>query len=301
MIIAVGASSFADKSDRAINLLLEHGIEVRKNPYGRKLDEGEIIAHLQGVDGLLAGLEPLNEAVFSACPQLKAIARIGIGMDNVDLEAAKRHGIRVSNTPDAPTEAVAEMTLSALLAIAHQIIPANADVHAGIWKKRMGFSIRGTKILLIGFGRIGRRTGELMKLLGAEIAVYDKYVAKACTCTLEEGLRWADVVSLHAAGAETILTADKLALCQPGVVLLNSARGGLVDEGALFAMLQDGRVGWYWGDALWSEPYQGNLLSCTNAILTPHICTYTTQCREEMETAAAENLLEDLGVVSKRA
>lgn len=301
MKIAVGASSFADKSNKAIDLLLERGIEVQKNPFGRKLTESETIAHLQGADGLLAGLEPLNETVFSACPQLKAIARIGIGMDNVDQEAAKRHGIKVSNTPDGPTEAVAEMTLSALLTIAHQIIPANADIHAGVWKKHMGFSIRGTKVLIIGYGRIGRRTAELMRTLGAEIAVYDKYVSSACTITLEDGLRWADVISLHAAGADAILSANELTLCRPGVVLLNSARGGLVDEDTLFEMLQEGRVSWYWGDALWSEPYQGKLLACPNAILTPHICTYTTRCREDMETAAVQNLLEDLGLVSERA
>ena len=185
-----------------MELLEKYGIEVRKNPFGRKLTEEETIAHLQGADGLLAGLEPLDERVFSACPQLKAIARIGIGMDNVDAEAAKRHGIKVSNTPDAPTEAVAEMTLAALLTIAHQIVPANADVHGGVWKKRMGFSIRGTKVLVVGYGRIGRRTAELMQSLGAEIAVYDKYAAALSTCSLEEGLGWADVITLHAAGAD---------------------------------------------------------------------------------------------------
>lgn len=301
MIVAVGASSFSDTSGSAIQLLAEHGIEVRKNPFGRKMTESEIIAHLQGADGLLAGLEPLDDKVFSACPQLKAIARIGIGMDNVDAEAAKRHGIKVSNTPDAPTEAVAEMTLAALLTIAHQIVPANTDVHASIWKKRMGFSIRGARVLVVGYGRIGRRTAELMQSLGAEIAVYDKYVATSCTCSLEEGLRWADVITLHAAGTDMILSEAELALCRQGAVLLNSARGGLVDENALCRMLQSGQIASYWGDALWSEPYTGKLLSCPNAILTPHICTYTTRCREDMETAAVHHLLEDMGCVSKGA
>lgn len=300
MKIAVGASSFADKSDKAINLLLERGFEVQKNPFGRKMTENEIIEHLRDADGLLAGLEPLNETVFAACPQLKAIARIGIGMDNVDLEAAKRYGIKISNTPDAPTEAVAEMCLSALLTIAHQIIPANADMHQGIWKKYMGFSVSGIKVLIIGYGRIGRRTAELMSALGADIAIYDKHIAPVCTCTLEDGLRWADVVSLHAAGTETILSGNELKLCQMGTVLLNSARGGLVDEDALYQCLQSGRIGWYWGDVFWSEPYNGKLLSCANAILTPHISTYTTKCREDMETAAVCNLLEDLESVSKR-
>ena len=143
MKVAIGASSFSAASPEAMELLTSRGIQVIPNPYGRKLTEDETIAHLQGVDGLLAGLEPLNDRVFSACPQLKALARVGSGMDNVDIEAAKKHGVKVSNTPDAPTEAVAEMTLAALLAIAHQIIPSNADIHQGVWKKTHGLFYSG--------------------------------------------------------------------------------------------------------------------------------------------------------------
>ena len=296
MRVAVGASSFAADSDRAVNLLLEKGIEVVKNPYGRKLSEEEIIQHLQGADGLLAGLEPLNEAVFSQCPQLRAVARIGIGMDNVDMEAAKKHGIKVSNTPEGPTDAVAEMTLAALLSIGHQIIPANRDIHNKVWKKRMGFSIRGLKVLIIGYGHIGQRTAELLKQMQAEIMVYDKYNAEVCTCTLEEGLRNADVVTLHASGKEEILSAELLDMAKDGVVLLNSSRGALVNEEALYDALKKGKVSWFWGDVFWKEPYEGKITECENAILTPHICTYTKTCRESMETQAVRNLLEDLGV-----
>lgn len=295
MKVAVGASSFAADSDKAIALLEQRGIEVAKNPFGRKLTKEETIAHLQGADGLLAGLEPLDEQVFSACPGLRAVARIGIGMDNVDLEAARRHDIKVSNTPDGPTQAVAEMTAAALLCIAHQLVPANADVHQGVWKKRMGSSVRGMKVLVIGYGRIGRRTAQLLRDLGAQVRAYDKY--QPADCTLEEGLSWADAISLHAAGKDTILSGRELDLCRPGVMVLNSARGGLVDEQALYERLKDGRVSWYWGDALWQEPYHGPLCGCPNAILTPHLSTYTTRCREDMETAAVQNLLEDLGCV----
>lgn len=297
MKVVVGASSFASDSDKAINLLLERGIEVIKNPFGRKMTEDEIIAHLEGADGLLAGLEPLTERVFAASPQLKAVARIGIGMDSVDQQAAKNHGVKVSNTPDGPTEAVAEMTVAALLAIAHQIIPSNNDIHGGVWKKRMGFSVRGAKVFMIGCGRIGQRTADKLKALGAEIAVFDKFNSDISTCTLEEGLKWADVVSLHAAGSDLILSEKELDLCKKGVVILNSARGGLIDEAALEKKLKNGDVAWFWGDALWQEPYKGALCECENAILTPHISTYSTRCREDMETAAVMNLLEDLGCV----
>lgn len=301
MKVVVGASSFATDSKKALELLEANEVQVVPNPYGRRMTQEEIIQHLQGADGLLAGLELLNEEVFSACPQLKAIARIGIGMDNVDIEAARRHHIRVSNTPDGPTQAVAEMTLAALLAIAHQIIPSNEDLHQEVWKKRMGFSIQGAKVLLVGYGRIGRRTGELLQSLGAEILIYDKFQPQVCTCTLEEGLAVADVISLHASGTSPILTRAEFEICKSGVVVLNSARGGLIEEEAIFEALKNGSVSWYWGDALWEEPYHGKLLSCSNAVLTPHICTYTTCCREEMELAAVKNLLEDLNIVPNRA
>lgn len=296
MKVVVGASSFADSSDMAINLLLEKGIEVVKNPYKRKMTEEEIIDHLSGADGLLAGLEPLNENVFKRAPQLKAIARIGIGIDNVDLAAAKKYGIKVSNTPDGPTQAVAEMTLTALLALIHQIFLANEDIHNGVWKKRIGYSISGIKVLVIGYGHIGRKTSELLKSLGAEILVYDKYDLSASTCSLENGLQSADVVTLHASGNEEIIGNREMELMKQGVVLLNSARGALVNEEALYNNLQSGKIAGFWGDALWQEPYQGKICGCKNAVLTPHICTYTTTCRESMETEAVKNLLKDLGV-----
>ena len=156
MKVLVGASSFT--SAPALAYLEEHGIELTPNPYGRRMTEDEVKAELPKYDGLLAGLEPLNMGVLECAPNLKAIARIGIGMDNVDIPAAKSLGIKVSNTPDEPTQAVAEMTVAALMCVGHQIIPSNADIHEGTWKKRMGFSLSGLKVLIVGYGRIGRAT-----------------------------------------------------------------------------------------------------------------------------------------------
>ena len=116
-----------------LELLKSKGVDVVPNPYGRKLSEDEIISHLQDIDGLIAGLEPLNGTVFQNCSQLRAIARVGIGMDNVDLDAAKASGIKVSNTPEGPTEAVAEITMAAALTLSRSILPANKALH----QKRM--------------------------------------------------------------------------------------------------------------------------------------------------------------------
>lgn len=296
MKVVVGASSFSDSSDKAINILLEKGIQVEKNPYKRKMTEVEIIKHLDGAHGLLAGLEPLNENVFKHAPQLRAIARIGIGMDNVDLTAAAKYEIRVSNTPDGPTQAVAEMTLTSLLVLLHQILQSNEDVHNGVWKKRIGYSIQGIKVLVVGYGHIGRRVAELLGSLGAEILIYDKYNAAVSTCTLEEGLKQADVVTLHVSGNEEVIGRAEMEMMKEGTLLLNSARGMVVNEDALYENLQRGKIAGFWGDSLWQEPYSGKICECKNAILTPHICTYTTTCRESMETEAVENLMRDLGI-----
>ena len=297
MKVAVGASSFAGSSDMAMKLLKEHGIEVVKNPYGRKMNQEEIIQHLQGADGLLAGLEPLNEEVFSKAPTLKAIARIGIGMDNVDQEAAKRHGIKVSNTPDAPTEAVAEMALAALLTIGHAIIPSNEDMHNKIWKKRIGFSLRNLNVLFIGYGRIGKKFADHLRYFGSIVWIYDPCQPQISEKNLREAVEKADVITMHASGKEEILSAELFPRMKEGVVILNCARGGLINEDALFSGLNSGKIANYWGDVFSQEPYEGKLLSCSNAILTPHISTYNALCRESMETEAVKHLLEDLNCV----
>lgn len=296
MKVAVGASSYAKADKKAIELLQSKGIEVVLNPYGRKLTEEETILHIKDADGLLAGLEPLNYNVLSQAPKLKAIARIGIGMDNVDIEAAKKLNIKVSNTPSAPTAAVAEMTLTALLSIARNLIFANENVHNKQWKKELGFSITNKNIFFIGYGAIGRKTAELMKIFNPNIMIYDKYNSEVSTHTLEDGLKNADIITLHASGKEEILTKELLGITKKGVVILNSARGGLINEDALYELLTNGHVKAFWGDALWEEPYNGKLLECNNAILTPHVCTYTTDCREDMEMQATLNLIRDLDV-----
>ena len=295
MKVVVGASSFAGSSDKAINLLLEKGIEVVKNPYGRKLTVEETIEHLQGADGLLAGLELLNEEVLSKAPQLKAIARIGIGMDSVDVKACENHGVKVSNTPDAPTAAVAEMALAALLTIGHEIVASNNDVHNKVWKKRIGFSLDGLNVLFIGYGRIGRRFADHLKHFGSNIVIYDPYLPEISVKDLKEALKNADVVTMHASGKDEILTTEMFECMKDGAVVLNCARGGLINEDALYDALKSGKVSHYWGDVFWQEPYEGKLLECENAILTPHIATYNSLCRESMETEAVKNLLRDLG------
>lgn len=302
LTVAIGPSSFAEENDAPRRLLESAGITVKENPFGRRLTEAEIIEHLQGCDGLIAGLEPLNRTVIaSAAPRLKAIARVGIGVANVDFGAAAEYGVKVSSTPEGPIDAVAEMTVSALLALNRRLLTTNEALHQGKWKKEIGVGLRGTSVLLIGYGRIGRRTGELLAAFGVRLLVCDPCVDASSLqrgerlVSLEEGLAEAEVISIHAAGETCILGDAEFARMKPGAVLLNSARGKLVDEQALVHALDAGIVAQTWFDALWQEPYTGPLAGYPQALLTPHIATYTRQCRLDMESAAVRNLLRDLG------
>jgi D-3-phosphoglycerate dehydrogenase len=154
--------------------------------------------------------------------------------------------------------------------------------------------------LLIGYGRIGRRVAERARPFGTRILVVDPAVDHGRLhrddhrVTLHEGLREADVVSLHASGTEPILGADEFATMRDGVMVLNSARGELVDEDALLDALDSGKVAAAWFDAFWHEPYRGRLCAYDQVLLTPHMSTYTRQCRLQMETTAVHNLLRDL-------
>ena len=302
MKIAIGPSSFASVDKTPLEVLQSKGLEVINNPFSRKLTENEIIAHLKGVDGLIAGLEPLNSNVFQKCPDLKAIARVGIGMENVDMEAAETHKIKVSNTPDGPTDAVAEMTLAAALSLARNIVQANDALHKKKWAKSIGLGLKNTNVLIVGYGRIGRKVADLFRIMGAQILVCDPFVTKNDLQSgeelleLKDGLKLADIITLHAGGDNPILTETEFKMMKKGAIVLNSARANLIDEGALIYALDSGNVSSAWLDVFWNEPYTGKLTDYDQVLLTPHMSTYSVQCRKDMEMAAVKNLLRDLGI-----
>ena len=302
MKIAIGPSSFASVNKTPLKVLKSKGLEVINNPYARKLTENEIIDHLQGVDGLIAGLEPLNSNVFQKSTDLKVIARVGIGMENVDMKSAEIHKIKVSNTPDGPTDAVAEMTLAAALSLSRNIVQVNRALHEKQWEKSIGMGLKNTNLLIVGYGRIGRKVAELFRIMGAQILVCDPFVTKNDLQSgeelleLKDGLKLADIITLHAGGDNPILTETEFKMMKKGTIVLNSARANLIDEGALIYALDSGNVSSAWLDVFWNEPYTGKLTDYEQVLLTPHMSTYSVQCRRDMEMAAVENLLRDLGI-----
>jgi len=299
MKIAVTTSSFARYSDEPLELLRQRGITYVLNETGRTLTEDEAMGMLQGCIGVAAGTEKLSRRVLDACPDLRIISRCGVGMDSVDLEAAKEKGIAVRNTPDGPTQAVAELALACALDLLRGVTRMDRELRAGIWKKHMGFLLEGKKIGIVGLGRIGRAAARLFTAFGTQVAFSDPVADDSAyrKMELDALCAWAQVVSLHCSAPQDgkpVMCAARLERMQPGSWLINVARGGLVDEAALFNHLQSGHLAGAALDVFAGEPYAGPLAGLDNVILTPHIGSYARESRIRQETDTIKNLLEEL-------
>ena len=298
MKILIGPSSFAEIDNTPLVLLQQAGYEIIGNPYGRKLTKLELLNLLKhDVGGIIAGLEPLDRDVLKNS-SLKVISRCGSGLSNIDLAVAKELSIKICSTPDAPVQAVAELTLGTMLSLIRMIPQMNSDLHQSNWNKQIGTQLDGKIIVIIGFGRIGKRLAELLKPFNTKIIAVDPYVTEFANeisiMLLEQALPLADIITIHSSGSTCILGARELALVKTGSFLLNAARGDLVDEIALVKAIEDGRIKGAWMDTFRQEPYSGPLIKYSQVILTPHVGSYTAECRKRMELEAANNLVSEL-------
>lgn len=303
--IVVSTSSFDLDHNPAIQRLRDRGFTVIGNPYRRKLTEDEII-ELLGTDtvALLAGVEPLTERVLTNAQALRVIARCGTGMDSVDLLAAQRLNISVSNTPEAPAQAVAELTLGLMLDCLRQIHHTDRSVRQGEWPRPQGKLLAARTVGIIGLGHIGRRVATLCQAFGATVIAHDPHLQQTSAgvklVSLADLLEQADLITLHlpySASVHHLIDAQAIARMQPGTILINAARGGLVDEDALCTALNSGHIEAAALDSFEQEPYQGPLCKCNHAILTSHIGSLARETRQRMELEAAENLWQGMVAV----
>lgn len=276
------------------------GVELRTNPYRRKLTEDEAVEQLSdGVVGLVAGLEPLTARVLGSAPSLRAIARVGIGLDSVDLAAAERLGIEVMNTPDPPARAVAELTLGHILSLLRRISLVDRRLHAGTWSPEMGSLLSGRTVGFVGFGRIGRRLARLLEPFDVEILVNDPAAGDVPHehTSLDDLLSRSNVITLHVPyGPDThhLIDANRLALMRPDAILVNVARGGLIDEDALADALGREGIAGAALDCFADEPYHGPLAGMDRVQMTAHMGTYARETRDQMEREAATKIVECL-------
>ena len=300
--LVISTSSFDVDNNPHLQHLVKAGMNIVGNSFKRKLTEDEIIELLgQDTVGMIAGIEPLTERVFMSAKGLKAISRCGAGLDNVDLTAAKRQDITVFNTPEAPAQAVAELTMSLILAALRRICQVDQLLRADRWSRMQGQLLAAQLVGIIGLGHIGRRVAKLCQAFDARVVAHDPYIDPTShgveSVPLKELLAEADVISLHLPyGANThhLLDAKAFARMKPGSIIINAARGGLIDEIALDEALISGHLGMAALDVFEQEPYRGPLIKNDKIILTSHIGSLARESRMRMEIEAAENLLEGL-------
>ena len=296
-VILIGPTTFGSNDPSTLQRIESAGYVVRRNPVGRKMTEADLSMALDGVVGLIAGLEPLTEAILIRST-LRVISRCGVGVENVDHAAAKRLGIKVFSTPNAPTVAVAELTIGALICLLRRIAQMDRVMHDGGWEKLSGPQVRDKTIAVVGLGRIGLQVSSYLRALGARVIGVDPVrrgdVDGIPIVPLAEALSRADVVSLHASGSAEILGAQEFRQLRHGAYVLNTGRGGLVNETALRLALDEGRVAGAWLDAFAEEPYKGPLKNYRQVLLTPHVGYSSDESRRQMEVEAADNLLAGL-------
>ena len=275
------------------------GYDIVPNPHGRRLTERDVSKLLnKHTVGMIAGVEPLTAQVFQCAPSLRVVSRCGIGMDSVDLEAANSRGITVLNTPDAPTEAVAELTVGFMLALIRHIPQSDRELRQGNWQRFKGSLLSKRTVGLVGYGRIGKTVARMLWGFGATVLAYDVCANTgggdfARRVDWETLLSESDIISLHIPGGANnkyLIGASELSRCKRGAYLINTARGELVDEAAVAKALESGQLAGVAIDAFIDEPYDGILTQFENTVLTPHIGSYAAETRAQMEYEAAFNL-----------
>jgi D-3-phosphoglycerate dehydrogenase len=290
--VLVTARSFAHR--RALEGAVR---EVRYNDLGRPLAAAELRERVDGVQGVLAGLDDIDASVL-ATPGLRVVARHGVGVDRVDLAAAQRHGVAVTNTPGANAAAVAELTLALMLLLCRPVRQAERAVGAGEWPVLSGSELGRRTVGLLGAGQVGSRVKRALEGLGCTVLVHDP--AREDSVPLDELLPRAEVLTLHVPlTAETrgMVGDELLGRLPEGALLVNTARGELVDEAALVRALDERRLAGAGLDALAEEPPPPGhpLIGREDVIVTSHIGGHTAEAREAMGRQAMDDLLAVLG------
>jgi len=303
--LLVSTSSFDVKNNQILQDLQKQGFEIIVNPYGRKLKEVEVLEFLSDdeVVGMIAGVESLTRNVLSSAKSLKIISRCGIGTDSVDLGAAEELGIPVHITPVAPVIAVSELTVSLILSVLRRTSEADRNLREGKWQPLMGRLLASQVVGLLGYGRVGNRVGQLLKTFGAKRIAYDilhedsLFADTVCIKSLDEFIQLSNVITIHLPyNKDNHHLVDRAFInkMQPGSILINTSRGGLVDEQALYEALVSGHLAGAALDVFEEEPYSGPLFTLPQVILTPHMGSYAKEARIQMEQEAAQNLLDSL-------
>lgn len=299
--VVVTTVPFGEISGIPLQLIEESGLELTINPLGRKLRPEEVAGVIGQADIVIAGTEPITAQVMDQCPNLKAICRVGIGLDSVDLGAAQERSIAVSYTPEGPSPAVAELSVGLIIDLLRRISTSNMEIRRDHWFRQAGRRVSECKVGIIGCGRIGTRVINHLKGGFPGVQIYANDIQP--DARLDDMVNWVDketlyrecdVISLHVPLTpltENLVTLREFRLFKKDAVLINTARGGIVNEADLAAALKEKMFQAAAMDVFEEEPYKGELCELENVILTSHLGSMTRDCRDRMEVEATKEAI----------
>lgn len=301
--ILVTATTFGKCEPSPIPFLEDKVGRVIYNPFGRPLRSRELIDLVNEVDGWIAGLDEISEEVINAAKRLRVISRYGVGVDRVDIRAATKRGIVVTNTPGSNSVAVAEMTICLILALARNLIYANLATRKGEWPRLEGIGLKDKTVGIIGLGSIGREVAIRLNSFGCHVLAYDPFIDKGSghllgvdMVSLDDLLARSDFVTLHCSlTPETsgMVNETFLQRMKKGAFLINTARGELIDEETVLNAVNKGHLRGVALDCFTKEPPNKDnpLLNHPRVIVTPHMASHTDEAIARMSWMAMENCL----------
>lgn len=300
--VIVTARSFGQADPAPLRFLEENGCDIEKLKIDNPLSAAELAARVKDADGIIAGLDDYDASVIQAAEKLKVISRYGVGYDKVDLEAARRKGVAVTNTPGTNENSVADLAMTLLLCCSRNIVPNDRHTKSGAGPRLMGTEMWNKTLGIIGTGRIGKGLARRAKGFSMRMLAYDAYPDPAFAsviglsyCGLDRLLRESDFISIHCPlndATRNLVDAKAISAMKDGAILVNTARGGIVDEDALYDALSSGKLAAAGLDVTLNDPPAGSpLLALDNCLMTPHIGGYTDDAVLAMGMVAAKNLV----------
>ena len=308
MKILVTPTSFKPaRGGPALELLRSFSDDLVFNPSGKPLSEDELIPLLADCEGCIAGLDSYTRKVIEGAPRLRVISRYGVGVDQVDLEAARERGVVVCNTPGVNAEAVADLTFALLLCIARRVPALDRKTKEGEWPRSVGFELRGKTIGIVGLGAVGKAVAKRASGFSMKVTAYDPFINRdyaaangIIVSAFDEVIKEADIISLHLPltdATRNIINEEKMKSMKKGAVIINTARGGLVDESAACVYLKSGHLGGLGLDTFEIEPPGSSpLFALDNVVITPHTGAHTAEATAAMAELSVKNLIDVLSL-----
>ena len=296
---------FAERNKLPIELLENSNIDYTINPLNRKLSENELFKMIGNYEVLIAGTETISSKVLENASNLKLISRVGIGVDSIDLNAAKKNNILLTYTPDAPAPAVAELTFGLMFSLLRSIHLSNTLMHKGHWKRIFGRRIPEITIGIIGAGRIGSRVIRRLTPFGTPRILVNDINADINQSSISPNLKleWvdketiyksSDLITLHVPKTKltnNMITKKELNMMKDDAMLINTSRGGIINENDLIVALEKGKFSGVAIDVFDQEPYKGSLSKFDRCLLTSHMGSMSIDCRSKMEIEAVEEVV----------